>query len=276
MTPAVDPNHPTDETLAAFVDDRLDAARRAEVIRHLTGCAECRDVAAAASELRADEGAGRVVQGRFGVRVLGATAAALAAAVVLVVFLADPFARAGIGELVEASDSLQYRRAHGRISGGFPYKPPRPAMRSGAEETFDARERKLWEAAGRIQNSEPPDFHARGVVQLLLGNSAAAADALERAHEQSPDDAQVATDLAAALIARGRERRSRADLERALALSERTASGGQNAEAAWNRALALESLERTDEARRAWDDYLRLDPNGPWASEARGRRDALR
>ena len=41
---------PSDGTLAAFVDGRLDAAGRRQVVEHLADCAECRDTCVAVNE----------------------------------------------------------------------------------------------------------------------------------------------------------------------------------------------------------------------------------
>jgi len=40
-------------------------------------------------------------------------------------------------------------------------------------------------------------------------------------------------------------------------------------EALFDRALILERLGLTDEAKRAWQRYLQIDPSSPWAAEAR-------
>lgn len=274
MTAAVEMTHPTEETLAAFVDGRLDEQARAGLIVHLASCADCRDIVVAATEMRDVAAPDNVIAGRFRGWRIAAAAAAVAAAAIVVFLFVQPFGRAGVEQLVEANDSLQYRRIDGRLTGGFTYKPRR-LMRSGDGTIPDVSERKLWQAAGRIQNSEPADFHARGAVQLLLGNSRAAVDALERALQESPDDLQVTVDLAAALIARGGETRNTGDLERALSLAERAWSREPSPEAAWNRAVALERLARDEQAREAWDDYLQLDPSSEWAAEARTRREQL-
>ena len=42
---------PSDETLAAFIDGRLDAETRANVIAHMTTCSECYSVFLSATEM---------------------------------------------------------------------------------------------------------------------------------------------------------------------------------------------------------------------------------
>ena len=46
-------------------------------------------------------------------------------------------------------------------------------------------------------------------------------------------------------------------------------------EASFNRACALERLSLRDEARRAWQDYLKVDGSSGWAAEARDRLKVL-
>jgi hypothetical protein len=154
--------------------------------------------------------------------------------------------------------------------GGFAYKPPKRVMR-GEAEPMDPAEGPIWQAAGKILNSEPPDYHARGMTQLLLGHRDDAIAALESALARSNDRPAVAIDLSAALIDRGTD----ADLARALDLSDREWRATRRPEAAWNRALALERMGRESEAARAWDDYLSVDGTSQWAGEARKHRAAL-
>jgi tetratricopeptide (TPR) repeat protein len=272
MTAPVDmePTCPSDETLAAFVEGRLDDARRAAVVAHLATCAECRDIVVATSEFqRSEEEGGHLVTGRFGRGAWWLAAAAAAAAVIVFLFL-QPFRRAGIEELVKASDTLETRTVDGRLAGGFAYKPRPRVTRSGDGEALDPAF-PLLRAADKVLNSEPTD-HDRGVALLLLERRDEAIKALESAHARANADAGVAVDLATALIARG----TQPDLVRALELSDGAWRSAKMPEAAWNRALALEYLRREPEAIEAWNEYLRVDPDSKWSAEAERNLGRLR
>jgi hypothetical protein len=78
----------------------------------------------------------------------------------------------------------------------------------------------------------------------------------------------IATDLAAALIGRARWSGNDDDYRNALRLSNDVLTRKQTPEALWNRAIATEMLYAKAEALRAWDDYLKVDSNSPWAKEA--------
>jgi tetratricopeptide (TPR) repeat protein len=100
---------------------------------------------------------------------------------------------------------------------------------------------------------------------------------IERAVEQSGPHAHMLSDLSAAYLARAaRDHRSQ-DLTRALAVVDRAVKADPALpEALFNRALVLERLSLGDEARAAWDDYLRVDDQSAWASEARTHLSAAR
>lgn len=200
----------------------------------------------------------------------------MAAAAVLVLLFFSPvrdrvFPPRGLDKLVRASDALPHRASDGRLTGGFRYQPYAPAA---AAETSPP----LMQAAGEMQNVGPrtaDTLHSLALSHLLLGHTDAAITALERALARAGDDpdlaAEITSDLAAALLARGTQR----DRERALELADRAWNASRSNESAWNRAVAAESLGRRDLAIRNWDAYLRIDRRSDWAKEARTRRAAL-
>ena len=48
-------HHPTEETLAAYVDDSFEPTNRKEVTEHLASCGECREIVLMATEFQANE-----------------------------------------------------------------------------------------------------------------------------------------------------------------------------------------------------------------------------
>ncbi|HYH45919.1 MAG TPA: CHAT domain-containing protein [Thermoanaerobaculia bacterium] len=75
------------------------------------------------------------------------------------------------------------------------------------------------------------------------------------------------SDRAAALVERAEVRGDPYDL--LLALEALAAADQKLPEVAYNRALVLERLYLLAEAAKAWRSYLEVDPDSPWAAEAR-------
>jgi tetratricopeptide (TPR) repeat protein len=272
--------HPSDETLALFIDGGLSAASRTDVMAHVASCAECRDVVLTTREIRAAKPSlAPVVRGRFdSIRWMPAAAVMAAAALLVILFLSPVRERflppRGVEKLVRATEPLEYRRVDARLTGGFAYRPLAPVYRG--EPAADPASLRLLQAAGEIQNAAPRDaesLHALGLSHLLLGRADGAVKSLTAALGRAGDDSdlrnEILTDLAAAHIARG------TDASTAYDLAEKAWNATRSPESAWNRAVAAELLGRNDVARQAWDDYLRVDPESKWAGEAKIRRARL-
>ena len=269
---------PSAETVAAFVDGRLDGSARREVIEHLAECGDCRELVSDIVDFQAEEEPADVVaRPRFGGRRVATIAASLAAAAALIVVFATPVRErifgGGMASLVEATRDVSVRPTEGRLSGEFEYKRPKERFRGADDE--DAQLWRVMAETAELESARRPDLHALGVARLYLGREDQAIAELRRALQQADDDddrSAIAADLAAALIARRHER----DAAEANALMEQEWRTRKTPVVAWNRAAALEALHRDGDAIRAWDDYLRLDPSSPWAEEAKQRRDSLR
>jgi tetratricopeptide (TPR) repeat protein len=292
---------PSDETLAAYIDGRLDPETRAKVVEHLTACDECYSIFISANEWKreqreaAEDGGAAVVRPQFGKRSWFA-AGLLAAAAVIGIFFGGPLRdwfdrysfnhRTGLSAVVTAANGeLATRPFETRVSGGFDYRPAARITRgasAGTEEDY-----KLQAAAADVRReagSHPTaqNQHALGITEMMLGDASAAVRAFESAltlESGQPDvrqaiatsrNARLLSDLAAAYYARGRREASAADLAAAILCADRAfALGDRSPEALWNRALAHES--GGGEASAAWRDYLAVDPQSGWAEEARGR-----
>lgn len=100
---------------------------------------------------------------------------------------------------------------------------------------------------------------------------------LEDAAAKAPGDAGILSDLAAAYYVRAQTGGSPEDYLRALDAADRAvAADGSLPHARFNRALALQALYLPWDAWKAWEAYLVLDPDSPWAAEAESRKEALR
>jgi tetratricopeptide (TPR) repeat protein len=267
-------HHPTEETLAAYVDVRLDSAARSEVTEHLVTCGECREIVLMATEYQTTE-VSNVRQGTFGQPWLAAAALAVAASIAVVVIQPVWLFGRDVDDLIAASQGLSKRPSDGRLAAGFAYSEKPVRMRGPGQETDDHAMAKVWSIAADLDESSDP--HLRGLTMLFVAKditdlNAAVVD-LEKAYAEAraKDRDSVANDLAAALLARARFRNDSGDHLRALKLADDVLLHQQSLEALWNRAVALESLN-TAKAIEAWDDYLKVDPNSEWALEAKSRK----
>jgi tetratricopeptide (TPR) repeat protein len=281
----------TEETLAAFVDDRLDDVTRRRVMEHLAACGECRELVLMVNDFNATEAPANVK--RFGGRSWMAAAASLAAAAVIGVFVLrpTPLFSPDVDDVIAASAPMVRRPFEGRVAG-MPYKEKPDTLRGGdapqgdpasPEPAVDPEKLDLYITADKIANAWSPDLHAEGATALFMSrddkNFDEPVQKLEQAilHASGDERDRVAIDLSAALLQRAAwsSQHAEKDLIQALLLSENTWRRNPIPEAAWNRAVALTNMGRTDQAIRAWDDYLELDGTSEWATEAKTRKSRL-
>jgi tetratricopeptide (TPR) repeat protein len=270
------------DMLAAYIDKRLPPEQRAEVEAQLASDPDA--YAVLVESLKAldalDELDGEQRTVPFPVRKKSskgwAIATAMLAAVAAVVLAVRLTSRLGshpdlfISQVIDASGSARY--FEGRLSGGFPYHPIQSVTR-GPEQS--SRETALRALVDSLQVEAQRDAagearHALGIAQLQLGDVDAAVATLDRITGDARSPA-VRSDLAVALISRGRATGSTADFARASDEAGRAVKDNPALlEARFNYALALE-LSGSSTAREAWQDYLHrdTDPSSPWAAEAR-------
>jgi len=279
---------PSDETLAAFIDGRLDAETRANVIAHMTTCSECYSVFLSATEMPSRVAARDVWRPRRAwIAVATTTAAAGIACAFLITPVRDRILHREDGMALLANAAPAQRTIAGRISG-FPYQPQAPVMRSRrADPLQNPANASLLTAAAGVQRSvaarrTAANLHASGVANLLLGNDDTAIDTLHEAllretEERTvtaaideSDNVSLLNDLSAALSNRAiNKRRPIPDAAEAVRCADRAWRIGHTPEAAWNRAIATEALHGRARAMVAWHDYLAIDETSEWAAEAR-------
>jgi len=118
----------------------------------------------------------------------------------------------------------------------------------------------------------PQALSAAALWDLVNGRTADAVTALEEARAAAPTDPGLASDLAAAYLARSGEPGCEGDAFAALeAAAAAVDLAPERADARFNLAVTLERLGLTRQARRAWRSYLALDRSSPWAEEAVAR-----
>ncbi|HEY0140773.1 MAG TPA: CHAT domain-containing protein [Thermoanaerobaculia bacterium] len=283
-------NHPSDETLAAFVDNRLDGPSRKVMIDHIATCDDCRASWEAVCEFTAisEEKPNNVRQGNFN---RGRWSALIAvAAAIAMGFLLWPFAQTyrNRDELIQASASRQDRPSWARLSGKHPYRREPVVMRSG--ERRNEHDSDLMGVYGPLseihraatQHRSVENLRQLAAVQLLAERWDAAVRSADDAvlldtgttdvltAIRISNNARLLNDLAAVHYARATRRNSaETDYGVAFEAAERAWKLSATSEALWNYALTLEGIGQTTEARKAWHEYLRRDSSSEWANEAR-------
>jgi tetratricopeptide (TPR) repeat protein len=273
------------ETIAAYLDGRLDASQREKVAGHLADCTECYFVFTEASHNVTSESVQPIMPTlwwRRPVILWPSVGAALATAAVLMVTVsswrhASPSPSAELQALVAAVGTD--RTIEPRVTGGFSYGPFRGPVRGAEKPTSLSPDVRI--AAARIEKDAGTSrtqeaMRTLGIAHLVVGDIDRAITTLEAAANESTAEAQTLSDLAAAYLVRARRRADAKDAETALMMAERaTTMNPQLVEAWFNRAYALEQLTRRDQAKQAWQDYLKVDSSSPWAEEARQHLGAL-
>jgi CHAT domain-containing protein len=276
---------PGPEPLAALAERSLTGEEARALERHVAHCESCfatyREMLEFACEMAASVTVAPAPEPRrFRHPVWLAAAAAVVVLFTAIVWIAVRDRAANpLADLVAAVGPR--RLVEPRLSGGFAYAPLAAASRGTGElDRSDPSNWKIYEAAAKAASAD--DRRALALAHLVLQNSDAAIEQLERLLEGSPGDARLLSDLAAAHLVRA-DREDRAlDRAKAIDLASRAVERDANLlEARFNLALALEKLETAGRregepgaaprAVAAWRDYLAHDTSSPWATEARDR-----
>jgi CHAT domain-containing protein len=275
------------ETIAAYVDGRLEAGPREAAAAHLSTCEDCYEVFAETVRFQKEKGAAErgTVSAvsrpwfRRSTALAGIAASLLAAGLVGIAFLKGGLG-AGDGrspafrELVKAVGNR--RPVEARLTGGFAWGPV-PSPKRGVTAQRDADAYLIQGAAGGVMKAmegreTPEAFGALGTAQLIVGKTDEAVAALEEAVRLSPQDARLLSDLSAVYLERAKTSGRAEDLPKALeAASKAVELEPKLLEARFNRALAFDALHFVREARAAWEEYLKADGGSDWSNEVRRR-----
>ena len=280
------------ETLAAFVDRRLDPTARDTVLAHVATCEDCSEalaevarmlddlpLSAAATTTPAVSPASTRPVWRWALAGT-ALAAVLALAVLTPRFLGGRLSlhsRPELSALVAAVGTS--RPIEGRLTGGFAYGAAPPTLRSAgtaAAVSPDTRiaTAELQKALDRSRTPSTLAAYASGAI--AEGDLDTAIRALQEATALDASSAARWSDLSAAFLARSREAAHGTDLLDAMEAAQKAVTlDPALAEAAFNRALAVERLSSRTQAIAAWQAYLAIDSASGWATEARQHLAAL-
>lgn len=195
-------------------------------------------------------------------------------------FITEPLVRTPADGLTPIAKRLTYRSFEGRLSEGGPFRPFQAAARPDPSVHASILG-VLARAAGEARSART--LQTIGASRLLLGDYDAAAEIFDQAlmREAGSDElgeairksrnSALLVDVSAAYQARGRQHGEAADYLVALDSSEGAWALAKTPEAAWNRALALDSLGSRQETIDSWNDYLKTDSSSSWAGHARRR-----
>jgi CHAT domain-containing protein/tetratricopeptide (TPR) repeat protein len=124
--------------------------------------------------------------------------------------------------------------------------------------------------------SDPTWLQAKARADLLDGNYESAIQSLQRALETRPDSPQLLTDMASAYFERAEATDRPIDYGNAIeSLGKALARSPDDPVSLFNRALISERIFLYTQAVDDWEHYLRIDPSGEWADDARRRLAAL-
>jgi CHAT domain-containing protein/tetratricopeptide (TPR) repeat protein len=122
----------------------------------------------------------------------------------------------------------------------------------------------------RTHPNDPTWLEAKARADLLDGNYESAIKSAQRALETKPDSPSLLTDLGSAYFLRAEAADRAIDYGNAIeSLGKALAKSPDDPVALFNRALACERMFLYTQAVDDWAHYLRVDPSGEWASDAR-------
>lgn len=164
---------------------------------------------------------------------------------------------------------------------GFDYAAMPQLRGPGSKEKVSSTERDSAAAilSNAVSDNRSADsLYALGKVYLANKELDKALECFEQAVELNPRDARIRSDLGAAYLEKGKgtlNENSKTGLElleKALKNLEKAIELDQKMkEPRFNRAICLEALVLPDQAKKAWNEYIEIDPGSEWADEARRR-----
>lgn len=266
-------NHSDTESLAAFVDGRLGREERDAVLTHLQTCEECNGFVREAAAFEQEE---EMAQKRR------RTWWANAAAVAVVTLAVAPFVPGFLHRRELEQDTQKLfaalvktgRTTEARFSGQDAYATVRRIYRgagdgkSNEEMLVDGAAADL--ALASAHKHSPADLRAAALAAAFdsnpeksLDNKARDALAILNRIPKEARSAVIWNDIATLNYRLG-------DFPQALvAVDEALRLDPTMTEAMFNRTLILHKLGRANDAAKALDSYLAVDPDSEWAADAK-------
>jgi tetratricopeptide (TPR) repeat protein len=163
------------------------------------------------------------------------------------------------------------RPTEARITG-FDHAPKIEGTRgNNKNENLDLVFAKSRATEAVLKNETAENLHELGRVYLAENNFDEAIKQFEKALKKNSDIAKIHSDLGVALMEKAKLQdegklenfaKANEEIERAIKLDKNLT------EAYFNRGLVIEFLKLPNQAKEAWENYLKLDSASPWANEA--------
>jgi CHAT domain-containing protein len=173
----------------------------------------------------------------------------------------------------------QNRTLEVRIPGAkyAPIRVDRSAVGSNLDKSPSLLKAEVLIGENLQKNPNDPQWlQAKARADLLDGNYESSIKSLQRALETEPDSAPLLADLGSAYFVRAEAANRPIDYGNAIeSLGKALAKSPDDPVALFNRALACERIYLYTQAIDDWQHYLRVDPSGGWAEDARSRLAAL-
>ena len=265
------------ETIAALVEGTLRGTERTRATEHLAACETCYFVFAESAQRRStsDQSVVKPFSKRHSLSLVAVVAAA-ASFVFFIPNLPSLWGRSVPGgDLQALVDAVGTQRSiEPRLTGGFSYgRLPAAARNEGSPHLNHSPDVIIAAATieKRATDLTTPDGHGSlAVAYLVMGQFDKAVPVLEELVDRATPSAAVLSDLSAAYMVRAASKRHAQDFARALTFADRAVKADVSLAEGWfNRALALEHLSLSDQARTAWEEYLKVDPASGWSAEAK-------
>lgn len=279
------------ETLAAFIDGRLDEETRKSVVAHVVDCEDCYGTIEAAGAWQRESAppAEKVAAfpGRKPRHLVWAAAAVVTAGLLLYPLSLRYPQYHDDAQLREAANEMPFRATDARLSLDLAYQEQPPTNRGTPE---DSSSLKLLAAAAQVQEDAQKkrvSQHSLAIAFLLTGQRDEAASIFGKAMIDETGAADLLTairrctdvallnDLSAA---HGAIADFRTDATSSRIANEAAMRAWQldpkSPITAWNRAVAIERVDRAGSA-AAWRDYLAIDGASRWSTAAKERLSKL-
>lgn len=295
-----DSDCPPSEQISAYLDGRLEGPSRVAIEDHVSRCEDCYflvretllTLPALGEPAAGDPSAARRLP-RLWLAIAATVFVSLGSGTAWWLLWRDANA-AAIADLAEQVRDRRFFEA--RLTGGFRHGPLVGVKRAANTDRSDQWGvlGKALEIIEREERAPSPKRRALAAARLFYskvgafkptaedpdprgGEVDAAVESLETLAREHPEDSRLQSDLAAAYLVRAEGAAPGDDARKALeAASAAIRLEPTLREAHFNRALALESLQRTDEAIRAWEEYRSAFPGDEWLPAASAHLERLR
>lgn len=285
------------ELIEEFLDGELDDAENEKFVRHFLASPDRRRKLRLTKNLReyAEQTASvpikiRVQNQLSVMRLIYQWRVAMAAFILLAVAIGvwqlatyQSDADRGLAELRKAYVGIRPMESRiSAITDYVPYSVTRGTSVTTADAAaHDRADRYLKDAT--LDSTDGRSFHALALLYLTDKNYDRALQEFNKALALRPTDAVLQSDLGAAYLEIAKSKDGEKEGAKILELlneslkhlDQSIALNPKLPEPRFNRALCLEKLNYTEQARLAWSQYLEVDPNSKWADEVRQKIQAM-